>query len=329
MGEINNLKKGQDISDAPEPTKVDMMLTEEEESDIDDYDVEPEEEEDSKARVSGLQQYLFDVAVAQRRLLSREEEQLLGQMKDAGDEKAKKTLIVMNLKLVIKIAKKYYRPEMGVNFLDVIQNGNIGLAKAADKYDWKMGFKFSTYATYWIKQSIFRETPKQIGVIHYPVGVMEQLRTVNKCMAKFVEKYHREPTVKELARAAHMTTDEIKEIWRIKQGPVFLDEKFHGDDEDEGTLQQMISDGTADSPYEQVAELMLMQETEQLIKNLTGKEYDIITKIYGLNNEREHTPAELAEKYRCTEQKIKDIEAEALKKLKALDSNCTLASYLA
>lgn len=333
--EKKGTSKEAETNDAPEPTRVDLILTEEEEKDLDQYDVEAveieegEEDEDSKKySVNGLQQYLFDVSVRQRRLLTKEEEQELGRKKDAGDAIAKKTLVTMNLKLVIKIARKYYRPEMGVSFLDIIQNGNMGLIKAAEKYDWKLGWKFSTYATYWIKQSIFRETPKQIGVIRYPTGVMEQLRKVNRCMQSFTEKHHREPTVKELARAAHMTTDEIKEIWRIKQGPVFLDEKFHGDDEDEGTMQQMLSDGERDSSYEQVAELMLMQETGELIKNLTGMEYDVIVKRYGLNGEREHTLDELAELYGCSTAKVSNVEQDALDKLRDVKGGSVLAGYL-
>lgn len=273
-------------------------------------------------------QYLKDVGSFP--LLTREEEKALAMKKDKGDEKAKELLVNSNLRLVIRIARQYYSKEYGTPFLDYIQNGNIGLITAVDKFDYKKGFKLSTYATYWIKQTIIRETMKQAGVISFPTQVNENLTRINKAIREFANENFREPTLTELARITKLSIENIKEIWRFKNGVVSLDAAFHDDDDDaEGNLGAKLASGESeDEPFEKVVKILLAEQLGIIESKLSAKEYDIISKRYGLFGETQHTLQDIAKDYDLTRERIRQIEKRALKKLSEVEQITDLADYL-
>ncbi len=318
-----------DLNNMSEPDDFDLMMAsmeEGEENAAEDKDNASSPEEDYTTDVYQL--YLREVG--SKKVLTPEEEYALAVRKDQGDKEAEKELIECNLRLVIKIAKRYYSKEYGMPFLDYIQNGNLGLIKAVQKFDYKKGFKLSTYATYWIQQMTIRETMKQMGTVTLPTQVNENIVKINKIIREWVKEYAEEPSIAEIARRSHLSQDEIVDLWRWKQGVVPLDKAFNEDEKNEGesTIMSKISTEKEDEVFDEVSRVTLIEHMEVLKKMLSPREYDVILKRYGICGSKTCTLEEIAKKYGVTRERIRQIEKKALKRLKNLPEVSHLAEYL-
>lgn len=337
------LKSADNEQTYSEPDELDLVFTKydsakEIEEELEHGDDISENEEDEEDEEGGREDDTSDTTdpfilylkeIGNIRLLTAAEERELAIRKSNGDKEAANKLVESNLRLVIKIAKRYFYKDFGMQILDYIQNGNLGLLKAVEKYDYKKGYRFSTYATYWIKQSVLRETQKQEGVIGLPVQIKENITKINKYIGAFMMENNREPTLSELAKEVGLSVDEIKNIWKWKQGPVSLDEPFHTDETDyDGTIGSKIADDDSKDPYEQVAKIMLIENLKIIEKKLSPKEYDIIKRRYGLNGGREQTLGEIAVIYGLTRERIRQLEREAIDKLSDMPEIGVLADYL-
>ena len=326
MGKTNKEFEFSEI-DIPEPEALDLYLladdesaAEEDDEDILIQDIEPDQVTDS------LQLYLNDVG--KKQLLSREEELTYAKRKN-DDKDAFDELVNCNLRLVVRIAKKYYYKEYGTPLLDYIQNGNLGLIRAVQKFDPDRGVKLGTYATYWIRQTIIRETMKQTGVVTLPTQISENITKLNKIIEQQT-KEHKEPTVTELAKLSKLTIAEIEEILRVKQGHVSFDASFHPDENDaDGTFLSKLADINIDrDPVEQTAKVMLAESMGYIKDHLTLREYDVIRRRFGIAGNKEHTLQEIAESYGVTRERIRQILKDALDKLGELPETKNLADYL-
>lgn len=318
-----------DLNNMPEPDDFDLMMAsmeEDEENAAEDEDNASSPEEDYTTDVYQL--YLREVG--SKKVLTPEEEYALAVRKDQGDKEAEKELIECNLRLVIKIAKRYYSKEYGMPFLDYIQNGNLGLIKAVQKFDYRKGFKLSTYATYWIQQMTIRETMKQMGTVTLPTQVNENIVKINKIIREWVKEYAEEPSIAEIARRSHLSQDEIVDLWRWKQGVVPLDKAFNEDEKNEGesTIMSKISTEKEDEVFDEVSRVTLIEHMEVLKKILSPREYDVILKRYGICGSKTCTLEEIAKRYGVTRERIRQIEKKALKRLKNLPEVSHLAEYL-
>ncbi|ERI90227.1 RNA polymerase sigma factor RpoD [Clostridiales bacterium oral taxon 876 str. F0540] len=294
--------------------------------DMQDADV-PEEELDLSipegiAIDDPVRMYLKEIGKVP--LLSPEDEIELANRIEAGDQAAKKKLAEANLRLVVSIAKRYVG--RGMLFLDLIQEGNLGLIKAVEKFDYRKGFKFSTYATWWIRQAITRAIADQARTIRIPVHMVETINKLIRVSRQLLQELGREPQPEEVAKVMEMPVDKVREIMKIAQEPVSLETPI-GEEED-SHLGDFIPDDEAPAPAEAAAFTMLKEQLINVLDTLTPREEKVLRLRFGLDDGRARTLEEVGKEFNVTRERIRQIEAKALRKLRHPSRSKKLKDYL-
>ena len=336
MDEIYEVLIGKGIEIVMESEPDDLELMEIDDEDVDDPEVDaviaenPEAKEiDLEATISKniavddpVRMYLKEIGKVP--LLTAQEEIDLAKRMEAGDEYAKQKLCEANLRLVVSIAKKYVG--RGMLFLDLIQEGNLGLIKAVDKFDWTKGYKFSTYATWWIRQAITRSIADQARTIRIPVHMVETINKLLRVSRQLLQEEGREPTPDEIAEEMGISVEKVREILKIAQEPVSLETPI-GEEED-SHLGDFIPDDDAPAPAEAAAFSMLKEQLVDVLGTLTEREQKVLKLRFGLEDGRARTLEEVGKKFDVTRERIRQIEAKALRKLRHPTRSKKLKDYL-
>ena len=304
------------------------------EPDFDDVETE-DDVEDLNAIAS--EQYLDDVSddsvrlylreIGKIPLLSSEEELELAQRVVAGDKKAKDKMAEANMRLVVSIAKRY--SGRGLDFLDLIQEGNTGLLRAVEKFDPDKGFKFSTYATWWIRQAITRAIADQARTIRIPVHMVETINKLLRTQRRMTQELNREPTIEELAKELEMEPEKIEYVIKIKQDISSLDAGVGRDgDEEESVLGDFIEDEDTISPEDSATNQLLKEKVQEVLSSLSDREQKIVRMRFGLDTGKSHTLEEVGQEFAVTRERIRQIEAKALAKLRKHKDAKKLYEYL-
>lgn len=287
-----------------------------------DHDYDDNSDADVLLPDDSVKSFLKDIGKIP--LLSAEEEIKLAERMRNGDEAAKNRLIEANLRLVVSIAKKYVR--RGMQFLDLIQEGNMGLIKAVEKFDYTKGFKFSTYATWWVRQAITRAIADQARTIRIPVHMVETITRVKKAQSQLLHENGCEPNEEEIAEFLGMSVEKVREIIRIAQDPVSLETPI-GEEED-SHLGDFIPDEDAPAPADEAFNSMLKQTIGEVLDTLSEREKRVIILRYGLIDGRQRTLEEVGEEFQVTRERIRQIESKALRKLRHPKCSRKLKDYL-
>ena len=319
---------GVDVLRITENSADDLML--DDDMDIDGLDDEEEGELD-KIDLSvpegvsiedPVRMYLKEIGKVP--LLSAEEEIELAKKMEQGDENAKKRLAEANLRLVVSIAKRYVG--RGMLFLDLIQEGNLGLIKAVEKFDYRKGYKFSTYATWWIRQAITRAIADQARTIRIPVHMVETINKLIRVSRQLLQELGREPTPEEIAEEMDMPVDRVREILKISQEPVSLETPI-GEEED-SHLGDFIQDDNVPVPADAAAFTLLKEQLVEVLGTLTEREQKVLRLRFGLDDGRARTLEEVGKEFNVTRERIRQIEAKALRKLRHPSRSRKLKDYL-
>lgn len=304
-----------DIDDEPDTEELDETAVWESGSDY--YN----EESDDSVRL-----YLREIGKIP--LLNAEEELELAQRVVAGDKRAKDKMAEANMRLVVSIAKRY--SGRGLDFLDLIQEGNTGLLRAVEKFDPDKGFKFSTYATWWIRQAITRAIADQARTIRIPVHMVETINKLLRTQRRMTQELNREPTIEELAQELEMEPEKVEYVIKIKQDIHSLDAGVgrDGDDDSESVLGDFIEDEDATSPEDSAASQLLKEQVSDILSTLTEREQKIVKMRFGLNDGKNHTLEEVGQEFSVTRERIRQIEAKALAKLRKHKDAKKLYEYL-
>ena len=275
-----------------------------------------------KGNVDSVRMYLKEIGKIN--LLTFEEEVDLAQQIEKGSLSAREKLINANLRLVVSIAKKYIG--RGLTFLDLVQEGNQGLMRAVEKFDWHRGFKFSTYATWWIRQAITRAIADQAKTIRIPVHMVETINKVYKATRALTQRLGHEPEIEQIAEEVGITVEKVEEIYRISQDTTSLSTPV-GDDED-SFLGDFIEDTTQMSPYEETSKELLRESIEEVLGSLDERETKVLSLRFGLMGETPKTLEEVGKIFNVTRERIRQIEAKALRKLRHPSRRKKLQDYL-
>ena len=317
--EILELKKVDvRMNDVPDEDE-DIILDDEDEIDIEKIDLSVP---DGIGLDDPVRMYLKEIGKVP--LLSADEEIEYAKRMEEGDEEAKKRLAEANLRLVVSIAKRYVG--RGMQFLDLIQEGNLGLIKAVEKYDYRKGFKFSTYATWWIRQAITRAIADQARTIRIPVHMVETINKLVRVQRQLLQELGREPSPEEIAENMDIPVERVREIQKISQEPVSLETPI-GEEED-SHLGDFIQDDNVPVPADAAAFTLLKEQLEEVLGTLTEREQKVLTLRFGLEDGRARTLEEVGREFNVTRERIRQIEAKALRKLRHPSRSRKLKDYL-
>ena len=310
-------------ADMDNPTLSEMQAIEDEglPADLDEPEALPEDVENAKLD-DPVRMYLKEIG--RIKLLTPEEEQEIAKKMAEGDEDARKRMSEANLRLVVSIAKRYVG--RGMQLLDLIQEGNLGLMKAVEKFDYTKGYKFSTYATWWIRQSITRAIADQARTIRIPVHMVETINRVLRTSHSMVQKLGREPTTKEIADELHIEESKVEEVLKIAQEPVSLETPI-GEEED-SHLGDFIQDDEASQPSEEASYTLLREQLEEVLSTLTPREEQVLRMRFGLTDGKPHTLEEVGKEFDVTRERIRQIESKALRKLRHPSRSKKLLDFL-
>ncbi len=304
--------------DGPEPEEL------EEEVDTDE-DLLSQEQYFDDASDDSVRLYLREIGKIP--LLNAEEELALAQRVVAGEKRAKDKMAEANMRLVVSIAKRY--SGRGLDFLDLIQEGNTGLLRAVEKFDPDKGFKFSTYATWWIRQAITRAIADQARTIRIPVHMVETINKLLRTQRRMTQELNREPTIEELAKELEMEPEKVEYVMKIKQDITSLDAGVGRDgDEEDSVLRDFIEDEDSATPEESAASQLLKEQVQSILSTLSDREQKIIKMRFGLETGKSHTLEEVGQEFAVTRERIRQIEAKALAKLRKHKDSKKLHDYL-
>ena len=308
-----------DDADLDVDMDIDGMISDEDDVDVENIDLSVP---DGVSIEDPVRMYLKEIGKVP--LLSAEREIELAQRMEEGDEDAKKELAEANLRLVVSIAKRYVG--RGMLFLDLIQEGNLGLIKAVEKFDYHKGYKFSTYATWWIRQAITRAIADQARTIRIPVHMVETINKLIRVSRQLLQELGREPTPEEIAKELDMPVERVREILKISQEPVSLETPI-GEEED-SHLGDFIQDDNVPVPAEAAAQTLLKEQLDEVLDTLTEREQKALRLRFGMNDGRARTLEEVGKEFDVTRERIRQIEAKALRKLRHPSRSRKLRDYL-
>ncbi len=310
-------KHNVDVLRISEEDEEDIILDDEEDLETIDLSVPEGINIDDPVRM-----YLKEIGKVQ--LLNADEETMLARKMEEGDDYAKKRLAEANLRLVVSIAKRYVG--RGMLFLDLIQEGNLGLIKAVEKFDYRKGYKFSTYATWWIRQAITRAIADQARTIRIPVHMVETINKLTRVQRQLLQELGREPSPEEISEVMNLPVDRVREIQKISQEPVSLETPI-GEEED-SHLGDFIQDDNVPVPAEAAAFTLLKEQLVEVLGTLTEREQKVLRLRFGLDDGRARTLEEVGKEFNVTRERIRQIEAKALRKLRHPSRSRKLKDYL-